>query len=200
MKQQRPPLKKWQIVAGGIVAVVVAIIVIVGAIAEKDAPTSPAAANTTAATTEAPATQAPEEPEPTSTESEADTILTAENNKDLAAVIAAVEDYDLFKEFAANHEGRTIEFDGTIAAMANHGDYKTRYDILVLAGNNIVSGVTGPNFQFRDVDVVSGLNLTGLNIPDTLGVGQKLHIAAQVADYDENADLFLLDPVSVEVR
>lgn len=201
MTQQRPPLKKWQIVAGGITAVVVAITVTVGALTEKDKPTTSAADNSAAAASaKAPAKQSPEEPEATPNESAADTVLTVKNSKDLAAVISAVEDFDRFKKFAAKYEDRTIEFDGTIAAIANHGNYNTRYDILVFAGNKIGSGVTGPNFQFRDVDVTSGLNLTGPNVPDTLGVGQKLHIAAQVADYDEDADLLLLDPVSTRVR
>lgn len=201
MTQQRPALKKWQIVAGGIVAVVVAIIVTVGAITEKNAPTTPAAANTPAATTtQTPATSEPVGPEPTPTESQAEAVLTVENSKDLAALVAAKEDSDLSKEFAAKYQARTIEFDGTIAGMQHHGDYKTRYDILVFAGDNIEEGATGPNFQFRDVNVVSDLQLTGPNIPDTIDVGQKLHITAQVAEYDENAGLFLLDPVSTGVR
>ncbi|WBC15421.1 DUF4839 domain-containing protein [Micromonospora sp. WMMA1998] len=84
--------------------------------------------------------------------------------------------------------------------MNHHGDDKTRYDILVFAGDRIESGVTGPNFQFNDVNITSDLGLTGSNIPDTIGVGQKRRITAEVEGYTGDQDLFLLDPVSAEVR
>ncbi|WP_327643680.1 DUF4839 domain-containing protein [Micromonospora zamorensis] len=200
MSKQRPPLTKQQKtglrVAAGLLPVL-AMIIAIGAINEEDTPPPPAAT-----TTEAPAEQEPveaaAEPKPASAGPEA--VLTVENNEDFAALLAAVEDHDLFEEFAAKYQGRTIEFDGTIAAMNHHSDSKTRYDVLVFAGDRIESGVTGPNFQFNDVNITSDLRLTGSNIPDTIGVGQKLRITAEVEGYAEDTDLFLLDPVSTEVR
>ncbi len=135
MTKQTPPLKKWQIVALGVAGVLIAVIVTVGAISEKNAPTTPIAA--TAEASAEPAASEPE-PEPEPAEPESDEALTVENNEDLAALLAAVEDYDLFKEFAATYQGSTIEFDGIVAAMNQHGDYKTRYDILIFAGDNEV--------------------------------------------------------------
>ncbi|MGR6318851.1 DUF4839 domain-containing protein [Micromonospora soli] len=202
MSKQRPPLTKEQKVGFGVAVgllPILAIIITIGAINERNAPTSPAAT-----TTAAPAAQEPGEaassPTRASAEPKAEAVLTVENNKDLAALLAAVEDYDLFQEFAVKYEGRTIKFDGIIAAMNHHGDYKTRYDILVLAGDSVGSGATGPNFQFRDVNITSDLRLTGSNIPETIGVGQKLRITAEVEGYAGNQDLFLLDPASTEVR
>ncbi|MEH0938876.1 DUF4839 domain-containing protein [Micromonospora psammae] len=204
MSKQRPPLTKQQKigfrVAAGLLPVL-AIIIAIGAINEKNAPTPPAAATTEASAGQEPVEAAPE-PKPASAEPEAEAVLTVENNEDFAALLAAVDDYDLFKEFGAKYQGRTIEFDGTIAAMNRLGDSKTRYDILVFAGDSIGSGVTGPNFRFSDVNITSDLRLTGSNIPDTIGVGQKLRITAEVEGYTghEYADLFLLNPVSTEVR
>ncbi|MFU8873236.1 DUF4839 domain-containing protein [Micromonospora sp. SL4-19] len=202
MSKQGPPLTKEQKVGFGVAAgllPILAIIITIGAINERNAPTPPAAT-----TTETPAAQEPVEaassPTPASAEPKAEAVLTVENNKDLAALLAAVEDYDLFQEFAVKYEGRTIKFDGIIGAMNHHGDYKTRYDILVLAGDSTGAGATGPNFQFRDVNITSDLRLTGSNIPDTIGVGQKLRITAEVERYAGNQVLFLLDPVSTEVR
>ncbi|WP_158074050.1 DUF4839 domain-containing protein [Micromonospora sp. CB01531] len=204
MSKQGPPLAKQQKVGVGVAAgllSILAIVITIGAINEKNAPTPPAAATTEASAGQEPVGAAPES-NPAPAEPEADTVLTVENNKDLAALLAAVDDYDLFKEFAAKYQGRTIKFDGTIAAMNHHGDYKTRYGILVFAGDSTGSGVTGPNFQFKDVNITSDLRLTGSNIPDTIGVGQKLRITAEVEGYagPEYQDLFLLDPVSTEVR
>ena len=73
--------------------------------------------------------------------------------------------------FAAEYHGRTIEFDGSIAAMGNHGDCKTRYDLLVGAGDFSATTSSGPNFQFHDVNITSDLHLNGLDIPDTIGIG-----------------------------
>ncbi|CAN7531752.1 DUF4839 domain-containing protein [Rossellomorea sp. LjRoot5] len=136
----------------------------------------------------------------TSVES-AQEIVTVKNNEDFAAVLAVKNEADpIISEFAKKYEGRTIEFDGYIANMMLHGNYKTRYNILILAGDYGDTTFSGPNFQFKDVNVVSDLNLTGSNIPDTIGMGQNLHITAAVEEYDETSGLFRLDPISTEIR
>jgi hypothetical protein len=128
-------------------------------------------------------------------------ILTVENNEDFAAVLAVKNKGDsLIGDFAKKYVGRTIEFDGYIAYMEHHKDYKTRYDILIYAGNYGETTFSGPNFHFENVSVVSDLNLNGSNIPDTIGMGQNLHITAVVEEYNENTELFLLEPVSTEIR
>ncbi len=130
-----------------------------------------------------------------------DAELATEFQDELAAVLAAKDPDDpSIQEFADKYEGRTIEFDGYIAAMNLHGDYKTRYDILILAGDYSETTAVGPNFQFRDVSVILDLNLTGSNIPDTIGVGDNLHITAKIGEYEDSSGLFLLEPVSVEFR
>ncbi|MEQ6389298.1 DUF4839 domain-containing protein [Bacillaceae bacterium S4-13-58] len=44
--------------------------------------------------------------------------------------------------------------------MMQHGNYKTRYNILILAGDYGETTFSGPNFQFENVNVVLDLNLT----------------------------------------
>ncbi|MFI8803901.1 DUF4839 domain-containing protein [Micromonospora chalcea] len=204
MRRQGPPSKKQQKVVLGVAAgllPVLAVIITIGAITEKDAPTSPAAATTQATAKQKP-TRATPESEPVPSTAGAEAVLTVKNNKDLAALLTAVDDYDLFEDFATKYRGRTIKFDGVVAAMNHHGNYKTRYDILVFAGDSPGSKVTGPNFQFNDVNITSDLRLTGSNIPDAITVGQKLRITAEVEGYagPEHQDLFRLDPVSTEMR
>jgi hypothetical protein len=140
--------------------------------------------------TEPPATSVPE----------AEKALTAATSEDLAALLA-VTDYcsETAKSFASKYQGREIEFDGSIGAMNKHGDRDTRYDILVSAGDFSETSAPGPAFQFRDVGIAD-LNLTGPNIPDSVGVRDNLHVVAQVEAYEESSCLLLLDPVSTEVR
>lgn len=141
----------------------------------------------------------PISPEPSASQDAGEKSLTVANNKDLAALLATGDPSALGKEFVEKYEGRTIEFDGHIAHMMNHGTYKTRYDILVYAGD-FNEASRGPSFRFTDVNIVSDLNLTGSNIPDTIGEGDNLHIVAKVAGYNTGGDLLLLDPISTEMR
>lgn len=128
-------------------------------------------------------------------------ILTVENNEDFAAVLTVKNEADpIIGEFAEKYAGRTIEFNGYIANMMQHGNQKTRYNILILAGDYGETTYSGPNFQFEDVNIVSDINLIGSNIPDTIGTGQNLHITAVVEEYNENSGFFLLEPVSTEIR
>lgn len=128
-------------------------------------------------------------------------VLTAENNNDLKALLTVEDETSpIFADFAKKYKGRTIEFDGYIANMMLHGNYKTRYNILMLVGDYGDTTFRGPNFQFENVNIVHELNLEGSNIPDTIGTGQNLHIKAEVLEYDDDPGLFKLKPVSTEFR
>lgn len=127
-------------------------------------------------------------------------ILTLENNEELEAVLTVNDTNDpIVSEFAKKHSGRTIEFDGYIANMMPHGKYKTRYDILINTGDYGETTYEGPDFKFEDVNIFD-LNLTGAEIPETIGLGQNLRITAVVEEYDENPGLFFLNPLSSEIR
>lgn len=155
-----------------------------GSSAEPLASQSPAATSSAVHTTPAP-----------------DETLTVENTADLAALLALEQPGDAaVGEFAAEYRGRTIEFDGNIAYMNAHGSYKTRYDLLIYAGDHSPTASSGPNFQFRDVNISYDLHLTGPNVPDTLGTGDNLRIVARVGDYNGTQELFFLEPVRTEVR
>lgn len=129
-----------------------------------------------------------------------DAILTVDNCPDLAKLLALKNPADPFvKTFSSKYRGRMIEFEGNIAYMSNHGSYKTRYDILILAGDYSEKSATGPYFQFVDVNMYD-LNFIGNNTPDSIGMGDNLLIVAEVGKYNENTELFELDPVSTRVR
>ncbi|SNS31097.1 protein of unknown function [Geodermatophilus pulveris] len=183
-----------------LLAVVVVVGVVVGTRGGASSP-QPAASATDAEVGAEPA----QEPAATSSAAPptpaADEVLTVENNADLAALLALSDDQaPAVGEFAARYRGRTIEFDGNIADLQPHGSYTTRYDLLIFAGDYSPTTISGPNFQFRDVNITNDLHLTGPNVPDTIGAGNNLRIVAEVGDYISEQGLFLLDPVRTEVR
>jgi uncharacterized lipoprotein YehR (DUF1307 family) len=126
--------------------------------------------------------------------------LTVDNCKELAEILSTKDESSpLFKEFAQKYAGRTIEFDGNTAYVSKHGNYETRFDYLIFAGDYSTTTFSGPEFQFRNVNYYD-LHLTGDNIPDPFGVGLNIRIIATVVEYDENPGLILLKPVSIKMR
>ena len=102
--------------------------------------------------------------------------------------------------FAAKYAGAKLAFDGAIVAMAPHDGAKTRYDILVNQGDfSVTVAQPGPQFQFRDVNTISDLHYVG-DVPDSIGVGAKLHVVASVDQYIDTQCLFLLKPVETSFR
>jgi hypothetical protein len=139
-----------------------------------------------------------------STEPDTGGPLTVENSPDLAALLAGPDcGDDAIARFAIEYAGRTITFDGHISNMQNHGDYDTRYDILLNTGDfseTTLAGIqNGPSFKFEDVNITD-LNLTGPNIPEFIGMGDNLTIAASVEEWNADTCILFLDPVSTEVR
>lgn len=129
-----------------------------------------------------------------------DEILTVENNAELAAILAETDPgSSIVSEFAKKYAGKIIEFDGNISNMMNNSNYKTRYDILIGAGDYSESTAIGPYFKFENVNIFD-LNLTGSEIPDSISAGQNLRITAEVKEYKENSQLFMLKPISTKIR
>ena len=141
------------------------------------------------------ATEPSEEPSEDAAE-----VLTVGASADLATLLAADSCSDVVARFAETYDGSVIQFDGYIGAMNHHGDYETRYDILIGAGDFSETSAPGPAMQFRDVNVTNDLHLTGPNVPDTIGVGTNLRVTAKVGEYESASCLLLLEPVSTEVR
>lgn len=127
---------------------------------------------------------------------EQETNLTVENCPELAAMLSnKAEIDDSYSSFATQYKGRTVEFDGRIDYCTNHGNYNTRFDYLVSAGDYDPDHQIGPTFKFDDVayyDLHTDL--------DTVSVGLNVHIVAKVESFDSNTGLFYLDPISVTGR
>ena len=124
-------------------------------------------------------------------------VLTPDNCSDLANLLSAADDFDLYRSFVEKNKGKTIEFDAYVAKITHHEKYKTRYDILVYAGDAL-NGARGPAFQFRNVNM-NELNLIGAENMDYLSENQNIRIKAKVEEYTKG-DLLILDPVSTTIR
>lgn len=202
-RRPKPPLPRKQIAIGVGIAVVLVGILAVGVALEGEEDT--AEAESAAAMIEEPA-----EPLdlPPAIESEAPSDnpvaaepLTAETTPDLAALLQLTDTCSpSIADFAATYAGQTIQFDGHIGDLANYENYDTRYLVLLSVGDYDESNPTGPNFQYRDINLVSDPNWTGPNIPDGIKVNDRFRFTSTVKTYEEQTCLLLLEPVATEAR
>lgn len=126
--------------------------------------------------------------------------LTVENCADLAALVALKDPCDpSVSKFAIKYSGQIIEFDGCVTAMQNHGDFDTRYDILINTGDFDINTMYGPNFRLTDVNAFD-MELDTFSLRDILNVGTNVHVVAEVEDYNSNTSIFELDVIKVEIR
>ena len=191
------------IVGGGAFALILATVITIGVISERNAGTAETA---TPAPSEA-SSEASSDPSPTPTEEAEspapepeDVVLTPETSPELAALLALTDTCSPdIAVFAAAHRGETIAFPGYVGAMAPHDGATARYDLLIGAGDFSETSAPGPAFQFRDVNATNDLHWIG-TAPDSIGVGTNLSITASVGDFEESSCLFLIEPVATATR
>ena len=123
--------------------------------------------------------------------------LTAENCPDLAALLALRDPGDpSVAAFASKHYGQVIEFDGCVNSIQNHGDYTSRWDVLIASGDYDENSVMGPNFHLTNVNF-NDMNVTG---GDSVYAGLNVRVVAEVGNYDSNSQLLELQIISIHVR
>lgn len=123
--------------------------------------------------------------------------LTAENCPDLAALLALRDPGDpSVAAFASKHYGQVIEFDGCVNSIQNHGDYTSRWDVLIASGDYDENSVMGPNFHLTNVNF-NDMNVTG---GDSVYSGLNVRVVAEVGNYDSNSQLLELQIISIHVR
>lgn len=124
-------------------------------------------------------------------------VLTVDNCEDLGELLKS-GDYDDYTAFAEKYEGQIIQFAGSIDYLTNHGDYKTRYDILTSGGDYSEETQEGPTFKFEDVGVADlGLD-DGESAESLVRVGSNVLITAKVENFNYDTGIFFLDPVSIQ--
>ena len=123
--------------------------------------------------------------------------ITIENNSDFAALMQITDQTDAatIKQFVNTHIGDVIEFDGCIAFMMNHNNYKTRFDVC-MAGGDYEGRVYGPLFAFEDVNYYD-MNVSG---SDSVSQGMLFRIAAEIVGFSDAGNYVILKPVSLVAR
>jgi hypothetical protein len=193
--------RAWAI-GGGSVAAAVVVVVVLGATGvfgddhsgkiDVDAvghQATPAATQATSA-----------DPAGSNSPSSDDLVLSAASDPELASLLELKDNCDpTIGSFASKYNGRVITFDGAIEAVNLHGNYKTRYDLLIGSGDYSTTTAKGPAFQFNDVNTVSDLHYVGA-VPDAIGVGTNVTVTAAVGEYSQASCLFQLKPVQTAVR
>ena len=150
---------------------------------EEDNPNKPAESEEPNSTTE-PATEPVEN-------------LTVENCPDLAALLALRDPGDpSVSAFASKYSGQVIEFDGCVMNMQHHGDFNTRWDVLLGAGDYDENSALGPNFRLTDVAFYE-MNVSG---GDSVYAGLNVHVVAEVGGYNSSSQLFELEIISMTIR
>lgn len=123
--------------------------------------------------------------------------LTAENCPELATILATKDPGDpSISSFASKYYGQVIEFDGCVNNLQHHESFKTRWDVLLGAGDFNPNSALGPNFHLTDVNFYD-MNVSG---GDSIATGTNVHVVAEVGDYDANSQLFELDIISMQIR
>lgn len=207
LKFRRPkPEIPWRPLAalGGVLAVLAAVGITIAVLQENSSESGTPAAQPTA-TSQQPSAEPTPAPEPAPAPAVAapapPEMLTVDTSPDLAGILEVTDTCGQpIADFASTNAGRTIQFDGHIAAMNNHGNYDTRFDILVGRGDFSESNPAGPAFQFRDVNLVYDMKFTGPGVPDYISVNDRIRVTAVVDEFIGRQCLLLLEPVATEYR
>lgn len=127
-------------------------------------------------------------------------ILTKKNCEELKLILKLKDPSDpSIKEFAKAYGGRTIEFNGCVSAMQNHGNYDTRFDILINAGDFDPEVFYGPNFRLTDVNSTD-LGIDNLWLDHELSVGTNVHVVAKLGKYSPDTTIYEIEPIQITVR
>lgn len=195
LKFRRPkkPISSKVLLAGIAGVAILATVITVGAITENKNPPNTVSGDKQIEIVDETPTPAPEEP--------ADEILTIENNKDLAKLLAdRSDDVPFWKIFFEKYRGRTLEFDGNIAFMVDSPGYKYTVDCLIEAGDYNENSSFGPPFRAPLINIHTGFHVTNSEDRSTLFQGDNIRITAKLVDFNPRGETFEIDIVSTTLR
>jgi Domain of unknown function (DUF4839) len=203
----RPRTRSLLVASCAVLLIAGAVAIVARAPSGADTPAPSAAATPSPSPPQTPARPAAQTTAPPSTQTTArpathpsapkrERVLTAANSAQVASLLKVPDYCDAAIGTAADKlEGRKIAFDGSIADVAYHGDYHTRYDILVASGDKGPDFTRGAAFEFDNVNI---FDLTD-NESD-VSTGDRFRVVARVGEYNPDQCLLFLEPVSLTAR
>ena len=132
---------------------------------------------------------------PSTSSSHSTAVITIDNNEEFKNLLQT-DDQNTIKDFIKKYKGQTIAFDGHIANLLKK---KSKYDILIYAGDYHPDEATGPNFKFVEISLISNPVFNPFN-GENIREGQNVHIKAKVGAYKEEQELVYLSPIEVSPR
>lgn len=125
--------------------------------------------------------------------------LTFDDSSELRNVLSNNLSDEEYKKFFTDNQYNIIEFDGAIDLIELIPEKKTRYTLLLRAGDYDANSQTGPIFKVKDVGAtdssVKELFLTGNG-----EVGKQVKIKASIDGYNDKAGYVELKLISVTKR
>lgn len=121
------------------------------------------------------------------------------DNPDFAYILSNPDEKKA-KEFFEKYKGAIVEFDGHVSHIMPHGEYDTRFDYLIEAGDWIdenTSAYTGVPMKFENVNFYY---LKLVDETDTVQLGHNLHIKARITGVAKLGQLIFLEPVELRSR
>lgn len=146
---------------------------------------------------EAPETDDSQSISETDQEDEEAPNITVDNNPEFAAVLSnRTDDDSSYIAFAEKYNNQIIEFDGHIEYLGLYEDYNTRWEALIVFGDwaGWESSYTGPVFKTRD------FNMQEVTFEGLMETEMNVHVVARIEKYDEQAQLFFIDPITITQR
>ncbi|HEM5029132.1 TPA: DUF4839 domain-containing protein [Streptococcus suis] len=133
--------------------------------------------------------------ETSSSQTEQQTQVITPDNPDFAYILNNFDESKT-QEFVEKYKGQIVEFDGHVAYMHSHENYKTRFDFLLNVGDweegNYVGMMAFENLAFHELKFVDET--------DTVSTGTNLHIKARIINAEKKGQLIYLEPVELRSR
>lgn len=125
--------------------------------------------------------------------------LTFENSEELKKMLTTSASYEEHKKFFTDNKYNIIEFDGAIDLIELIPEKKTRYSLLLRAGEYDPNTQIGPTFKVKDVGVTES-SVRELFLSGNGEVGKLVKIKATIYGYDDNAGVVELKLISMTQR
>ncbi|HFI0079411.1 MULTISPECIES: DUF4839 domain-containing protein [Streptococcus] len=133
--------------------------------------------------------------ETSSSQTEQQTQVITPDNPEFAYILNNFDEAKT-QEFVEKYKGQIVEFDGHVAYMHSHENYKTRFDFLLNVGDweegNYVGIMAFENLAFHELKFVDET--------DTVSTGTNLHIKARIINAAKKGQLIYLEPVELRSR
>ncbi|HFI2432132.1 DUF4839 domain-containing protein [Streptococcus suis] len=133
--------------------------------------------------------------ETSSSQTEQQTQVITPDNPEFAYILNNFDEAKT-QEFVEKYKGQIVEFDGHVAYMHSHENYKTRFDFLLNVGDweegSYVGIMAFENLAFHELKFVDET--------DTVSTGTNLHIKARIINAAKKGQLIYLEPVELRSR